>query len=123
MDNIEKIKSDFKQRMSKLKNISEETLSVIDKEISRISPVSLESENSKRIEYINHILSLPWDNFIEPQWDINYAKQVLDSKLYGLNTTKERIYEFIAKNLRNKESKGCVVLLTGGPGTGKIIDF
>jgi ATP-dependent Lon protease len=100
--------------------MSEETTSVVEKEISRISAVSLESENSKRIEYINHILSLPWDNFNAPIWDIDYAKKVLDSQLFGLNTTKERIYEFIAKNLRNKHAKGCVVLLTGGPGTGKI---
>jgi len=93
-------------------------MSTVEKEIQRISPVSLESENSKRIEYINHILSLPWDNMVTPTWDIDFAKKTLDAKLYGLNTTKERIYEFIAKNLRNKEAKGCVILLTGGPGTG-----
>ncbi len=102
--------------------MSKETIGVVEKEISRISPVSLESENSKRIEYLNHIFSLPWDNFDTPVWDLEYSKKVLDSKLYGLNTTKERIYEFIAKNLRNKHAKGCVVLLTGGPGTG-INDF
>ena len=99
--------------------MGEETRSTVEKEITRISPVSLESENSKRIEYINHIFALPWDNYVTPIWDLKYAQTVFDSKLYGLNTTKERIYEFIAKNLRNNQSKGCVILLIGGPGTGK----
>ena len=46
---------------------------------------------------------------------------LLDKNMYGLNETKNRIYEFMAKNQRNNNKKGCVILLHGGPGTGIII--
>ena len=90
----------------------------LESEISKISGVSFDVENSKRIDYINHVLNLPWDNFDEPNWDIQYTKEILDKNMYGLNETKNRIYEFMAKNQRNNNKKGCVILLHGGPGTG-----
>lgn len=119
VDSIEKEKNGIIEKINKIKSIPVEVRSVINKEISKISSVNYESENSKRIEYLNHIVNLPWDNYDTPQWDISYAKRVLDSNLYGLDETKERIYEFIAKNMRTNNKKGCILLLSGGPGTGK----
>lgn len=119
VDSIEKQKEDFRRKIMEIKSMSEEVKKSIEKEINKISSVHLDQENGKRIEYLNHIMNLPWDNVDEPEWNLEHAKQVLDGGLYGLNETKERIYEFIAKNMRKNNKKGCVILLTGGPGTGK----
>ena len=119
VDTIEKEKTNICEKLDKIKNIPTEVRAVIDKELSKISSVNYESENGKRFEYLNHIVNLPWDTHEEPKWDIEYAKKVLDKNLYGLDETKERIYEFIAKNMRTNNKKGCILLLTGGPGTGK----
>ena len=119
IDTIEKQKDEFKRKISEIKSLSEEVKKSIDKEINKISSVHMDQENGKRIEYLNHIVNLPWEKSDEPVWDIDHAKKVLDNNLYGLDETKERIYEFIAKNQKKNNKKGCVILLTGGPGTGK----
>ena len=98
-----------------------EVKSVLENEVKKISGVNFDMENTKRIDYINHSLNLPWDNYDEPNWDIQNTKEILDKNMYGLNETKNRIYEFMAKNQRNNNKKGCVILLHGGPGTGIII--
>lgn len=119
VDTIEKQKEEFKRKINEIKSISEEVKKTIKKEINKISSVQMDQENGKRIEYLNHIINLPWEKSDEPIWDIEHAKEVLDKNLYGLNETKQRIYEFIAKNQKKNNKKGCVILLTGGPGTGK----
>lgn len=56
------------------------------------------------------------------QWDVNYAQEVLDKEIEGLERVKERIIEMIAVNkLKNSgpKSKGFILLLNGPPGTGK----
>lgn len=119
IDQIEKEKDSIAKKLSEIKNMPTEVREVVEKELNKISSVNFESENGKRFEYLNHILSLPWDKRDDPKWDINYAKEILDKNLYGLHETKQRIYEFIAKNMRTNNKKGCVLLLSGGPGTGK----
>ena len=39
------------------------------------------------------------------EWDLDFCKKTLDENLYGLTETKERIYEFIAKNVRKNNMK------------------
>ena len=62
---------------------------------------------------------MPWDSRVEPFWDVQYSKDVLEKSHYGMSETKERILEFIAKNKRINSQKGVVLLLTGPPGVGK----
>merc|ERR1719284_2012630 len=45
--------------------------------------------------------------------------QFLNKTHYGMNDTKDRILEFIAKNKRINSKSGMVLLLTGPPGVGK----
>ena len=62
---------------------------------------------------------MPWDARVEPYWDVQTSKNVLEQSHYGMTETKERILEFIAKNKRINSQKGMVLLLTGPPGVGK----
>jgi len=65
------------------------------------------------------VFRLPWDNRVEPYWDVAFSKKVMDDSHYGMVETKDRILEFIAKNKRINSQKGMVLLLTGPPGVGK----
>ena len=68
---------------------------------------------------MNNVFRLPWDKIVDPYWDVQFSKTVLDKSHYGMVETKERILEFIAKNKRINSQKGMVLLLTGPPGVGK----
>jgi ATP-dependent Lon protease len=65
------------------------------------------------------VFRLPWDSRVDPYWDVNFSKNLLEKSHYGMVETKERILEFIAKNKRINSQKGMVLLLTGPPGVGK----
>jgi len=41
---------------------------------------------------------VPWNKFTPSNWDISYAKKVLDEEIFGLEKVKERIIEMIAVN-------------------------
>jgi ATP-dependent Lon protease len=61
---------------------------------------------------------MPWDQRVEPFWDVQFSQKVLETSHYGMSETKERILEFIAKNKRINSQKGMELLLTGPPGVG-----
>ncbi len=56
---------------------------------------------------------------MEPFWDVQYSREVLEKSHFGMTETKSRILEFIAKNKRINSQRGMVLLLTGPPGVGK----
>ena len=71
------------------------------------------------MQYLNQVFRLPWDKKIDPFWDVDSSRDVLNESHYGMHDTKDRILEFIAKNKRINSQKGMVLLLTGPPGVGK----
>ena len=76
-------------------------------------------DTSRKTNYLTQVFRLPWDQKVDPYWDVQFSKQVLEESHYGMSETKERILEFIAKNKRINSQKGMVLLLTGPPGVGK----
>lgn len=78
-----------------------------------------EYDNSKKISYLQNVFRLPWDQKVEPYWDVSYSQSVLSKSHYGMTETKQRLLEFIAKNKWVNSQKGLVLLLTGPPGVGK----
>lgn len=46
-------------------------------------------------------------------------QRTLDESVYGLTEVKEQIIDFLARNIRNPNSKGNVLALEGPPGVGK----
>ncbi|WP_031481075.1 S16 family serine protease [Maridesulfovibrio frigidus] len=60
--------------------------------------------------YLDFILSLPWNNTTKDDLDLERAKEVLDARHYGLNNVKERILEFLAvKNLRSRINPSLII--------------
>ena len=97
----------------------EATRKQLQEEISSLEGSKSDMDSSKKVAYLNNIFRLPWDSRVDTFWDVQYSRDTLEDSHYGMNETKERILEFIAKNKRMNSKKGMVILLTGPPGVGK----
>ena len=69
--------------------------------------------------YIDTVISLPWQTLTEDNYDINQAKKILDSEHYGLEDVKDRVLEHLAVHSLTGGTDGTVLCLAGPPGTGK----
>lgn len=92
----------------------------IRKEIDRlksISPNSSESTVSR--DYIEALLSMPWDKVSEDNTDLKKAMEILEEDHFGLDKVKERVVETLAVRLLTGKGNGTILCLVGPPGTGK----
>lgn len=102
------------------KNLPEEIRARAQKEIEKLSTISVQSpEYAVIMNYLDWIMDLPWNDSIEENIDIKNARKILDKEHYGLKKVKERILEFIAVRKLNKGAKGPILCLVGPPGVGK----
>jgi ATP-dependent Lon protease len=69
--------------------------------------------------YLDWILSLPWEQSTEDKLDLKAAEKILNAQHFGLAKVKDRLLEFIAVIKRRKQIKGPILCLVGPPGVGK----
>src|SRR5580658_1182890 len=69
--------------------------------------------------YLDWILSLPWEKSTEDILDLKAAEKILNDQHFGLEKIKDRLLEFIAVIKRRKQIKGPILCLVGPPGVGK----
>jgi ATP-dependent Lon protease len=69
--------------------------------------------------YLDWILSLPWEKSTEEKLDLKAAEKILNDQHFGLVKVKDRLLEFIAVIKRRKQIKGPILCLVGPPGVGK----
>ncbi|QWU18517.1 ATP-dependent Lon protease [Paenibacillus sophorae] len=102
------------------KDLPERVKEKIDKEIDRLEKMPASSAEGGVIRnYVEMLLSLPWNEFTEDDLDIVKAEQVLDEDHYGLDKPKERVLEYLAVQKLVKKLKGPILCLVGPPGVGK----
>lgn len=90
------------------------------RECDRLMKMQSSSPESAVIRnYLDKIISLPWEYCTEENLDIEHAQKVLDDDHYGLSDVKERIIEFLAVRKINPDVKGQIICLAGPPGVGK----
>lgn len=117
-ENKKSDKSKYQEMLDAVKGMDESTRKVLQEEINSLNEKN-EMESARKTQYLTQVFRLPWDKKVDPYWDVQYSKNLLNKSHYGMVETKERILEFIAKNKRINSQKGMVLLLTGPPGVGK----
>lgn len=118
-DNLKE--NDIKEIKQKLLSLQapEKIKERIQKEIEKYEMLS---DNSPEVgiirNYIECLMSLPWEISTEDNKDISKIKSVLDNSHYGLKEIKERIIEYIAtKDICDKDQS--IICFVGPPGVGK----
>ena len=92
----------------------------LEEEINRYEfTTSTSPEISIIRNYIDWLISLPWNKSTRDNNDIEDIRKKLNDTHCVLDDVKERIVEYIAINKRNKGSKVPILCLIGPPGTGK----
>ncbi|MCD8570139.1 MAG: endopeptidase La [Alphaproteobacteria bacterium] len=87
------------------------------KKLRQMSPMSAEATVVRN--YLDWIISVPWNKRSRVKKDIKLAKKILDTEHYGLEKVKERILEYLAVQQRSNKVKGPILCLVGPPGVGK----
>ncbi|MFG1298816.1 endopeptidase La [Xanthobacter sp. V3C-3] len=87
------------------------------KKLRQMSPMSAEATVVRN--YLDWLLSIPWNVKSKVKKDLNYAQEILDSDHYGLDKVKERIVEYLAVQSRANKLTGPILCLVGPPGVGK----
>jgi len=85
--------------------------------LERMAPGS--PEISVLHNYLDLVVSLPWQERSEDVTDLRAAEKVLDEDHHGLKKVKERILEFLAVRQLTKSPKGPILCFIGPPGVGK----
>ncbi|HOT62098.1 MAG TPA: endopeptidase La, partial [Treponemataceae bacterium] len=109
----------FKERIDALK-FEGEIKETVESELEKFS--LMDANSSEYIvtrNYLETIVSLPWEAPTAEAYDMKEARAILDGDHYGLDDVKKRIVEYLAVRKLKKDTKGSIVLLVGPPGVGK----
>src|SRR5260221_7459601 len=87
------------------------------KKLRQMSPMSAEATVVRN--YLDWLLSIPWNKKTKVRKDLKAAQDTLDSDHYGLEKVKERIVEHLAVQQRANKLTGPILCLVGPPGVGK----
>jgi ATP-dependent Lon protease len=87
------------------------------KKLRQMSPMSAEATVVRN--YLDWLLSIPWNKKTKVKKDLKLAQDVLDNDHYGLEKVKERIVEYLAVQQRANKLTGPILCLVGPPGVGK----
>lgn len=115
--------TEIAQLRSKIKavGLSAEAAEKVEKELKRLEqmpPLSSEAVVSRN--YIDWIISLPWQKVSKDTISLDQAEKILNKNHAGLKKPKERIIEFLAaKKFSSSFERSPIICLVGPPGVGK----
>ena len=116
------IKDEINELEEKIKKIkfTDEALDKVKSEIKKLKnmgPMSAEATVVRN--YIDWLISIPWNNNIDSSINLKKALKILDEDHFGLTKVKDRIIEYLAVQSRIEKPKGPILCLVGPPGVGK----
>ncbi len=85
--------------------------------LQQIQPAAAEYPVARN--YLDWILSLPWEKSTDDKIDLAAAEKILNQQHFGLEKVKDRLLEFLAVIKRKRVIKGPILCLVGPPGVGK----
>lgn len=101
-------------------NMPEEVKKELEKQINRLESMHSDSAEASVIRnYVDWVISLPWNIFTDDNLVLKDAKKILDEDHYDLERIKERILEFLSVRMVKKDHKGPILCFVGPPGVGK----
>ena len=90
-----------------------------NKVLNRLARENGGNEYALLYDYLEYLLSLPWQKEEANAIDVAAAESILDEDHYGLKKVKTRVIEQIAVMALRKKQSGSILLFVGPPGTGK----
>ena len=87
------------------------------KKLKMMSPMSAEAAVIRN--YIDWMISLPWESYIKEKRNIKLAETILNEDHWGLEKVKERILEYLAVRTIAENPKSPILCFIGPPGVGK----
>src|SRR5665648_684644 len=110
---------EFKEKILSFK-LTKEVENKCIKETDRLEKMPfLSAESDVIINYLEWIISLPWNKKTKDKLNIELVKNVLDEDHFGLLDIKERILEYLAVKKMSNKQIGTILCLIGPPGVGK----
>lgn len=111
--------AEIKSKIAKLK-LPKEVAEKCQSEIAKLEKMNLFSSEAGVIRnYLDWVIKLPWHSTTKANNSLKKSQAILDKNHYALKKIKDRILEFIAVQMKTKESKGPILCLVGAPGVGK----
>ena len=99
---------------------NEKTKKKLLRELDKYSNTNENSpESAVIINYVDTVLSLPWNNSKVDNNNIANVRKSLDKTHYGLDKVKDRVIEYLTINKRNPKLSSPILCLVGAPGVGK----
>lgn len=115
--------TEIAQIKAKIKNLGlpTEASEKVEKELKRLEQMpALSSEAVVSRNYIDWIISLPWQKMSKDTISLEQAEKILNKNHAGLRKAKERIIEFLAaKKFSSSFERSPIICLVGPPGVGK----
>ena len=108
---------DERIRTTKLSKEARDKATAELKKLRQMSPMSAEATVVRN--YLDWLLSIPWNKRSKVKKDLDIAENVLDAEHFGLEKVKERILEYLAVQTRANKLTGPILCLVGPPGVGK----
>ena len=115
-------KNEFSEIEEKIKTLklTNEAKEKAEAELKKLVSMSaMSAEASVVRNYLDWLLSVPWDEKSKINTDLKKAENILNNDHYGLEKVKERILEFLAIQKRVEKIQGPILCLVGPPGVGK----
>ncbi|MDY6879026.1 MAG: endopeptidase La [Thermodesulfobacteriota bacterium] len=119
-------KDDFKTEINELekqikrKRLPKEAFGRVKQEVKKLKTMApMSAEATVVRNYVDWIISIPWNEKTKEKMDIETAETILDEDHYGLEKPKTRILEYLAVQSLTKKIRGPILCLVGPPGVGK----
>ena len=107
------------KKISKLK-CNSHVREKIERELNRYESLNSFSPELGMIrEYLDWMISLPWNNYTKDTNDLIKVKSILDASHYALEEVKDRILEYLAVKQNTNNLRSPILCLVGPPGVGK----
>ncbi len=109
----------YYKKLAKLK-CSKKVKDKIKREIDRYNNLNSNSPELGMIrEYIEWMISLPWNIYTKDTQNLSKVKETLDQSHFALEDVKERILEYLAVKENTNNLRSPILCLVGPPGVGK----